>query len=74
VVLNAGANSMDFGTLREGDADGNNCVNILDFSILRSNYGQAGTNADFNQDGWVSILDFSLLRSSFATCGDIVVP
>ena len=56
--------------LREGDADSDNCVGIMGFSVLRTNFGQPGTNADFNQDGIVAIQDFSLLRGNFGVCGD----
>lgn len=43
-------------------------VNIQDFSLLSSKFGQTGTNlgrADINKDGRVSIQDFSLLSAKF---------
>ncbi|TAH34067.1 hypothetical protein EYC59_03660 [Candidatus Saccharibacteria bacterium] len=47
-------------------------VNLLDFSILASNFGKTGaaiTNAraDINGDGSVNLLDFSRLASKFGT-------
>lgn len=70
---------IDFGLLYEGDADGNNRINILDFSILATAYGkQSGQpgfdpRADFNNNGRIEILDFSLLATNYLMQGDIVV-
>ncbi|MCL4535019.1 MAG: S8 family serine peptidase [Bacteroidetes bacterium] len=67
---------LDFGTLKEGDADGDNYVNITDFSVLRSGFGLCQGNAgydprtDFNQDGCTTILDFSLLRTNFGQASE----
>jgi hypothetical protein len=72
VVLNAGSNSVDFGTLLEGDANNDNCVDIQDFSVLRTAFSPAyEARADFNQDGVVNIQDFSMLATNFNQCGDI---
>lgn len=43
-------------------------VDLLDFSLLASKYGQTGANlgrADINRDGSVTLLDFSLLASKY---------
>lgn len=75
VTLVNGLNVLDFGTLLEGDANNDNCVNITDFSILRLGFNPAyDARADFNQDGYVNITDFSLLKLNFAVCGDIMAP
>ncbi len=53
-----------------GDANGDGTVSILDFAILRANFGSnMGTfeTGDFNEDGLVSILDFAILRANFGT-------
>jgi len=72
VLLVHGTNSLDFGTLLEGDANDNNCVNITDFSILTNSFVPGyDAHADFNQDGLVNITDFSLLKGNFGQCGDI---
>ncbi|HTE21931.1 MAG TPA: Ig-like domain-containing protein [Candidatus Limnocylindria bacterium] len=45
-------------------------VNLLDFSLLASKYGQQGSGlgrADINIDGRVNLLDFSLLAAQFGT-------
>jgi dockerin type I repeat protein len=76
VGLSPGVNVLDFGTLHEGDASNDNCVTILDFSILSTTFQLCtadpgfDSRADFNQDGCVTNLDFSLLASNFQRCGD----
>jgi len=73
-TLVSGANAVSFGTLKEGDANSDNCVTIADFSILASGFFPAyEARADFNQDSYVNLADFALLRENFAVCGDIVV-
>lgn len=76
VDLTLGMNAVDFGTLREGDADGNNCVALVDFSILSTAFATcegAATfdpRADFDLDGCILLVDFSRLANNFAQCGD----
>jgi len=76
VEITLAPNSIALGTLREGDADDDDCVTITDFSLLRLTFarceGSEGFNpgADFNGDGCVNISDFSLLRMSFGECGE----
>ncbi len=51
-----------------GDANRDGTVSILDFAVLRGNFGSSGasfTSGDFNYDGTVSILDFAILRGNF---------
>jgi hypothetical protein len=74
VSLAPGANAESFGTLKEGDANDDNCVTLTDFSILATAFFPAyDLRADFNQDGYVSVVDFSMLRENFAVCGDTAV-
>lgn len=79
IVLALGSNVVDLannGALKEGDADDNNYVTIVDFSLLRASFGKcAGTagyddRTNFDQDTCVTILDFSLLRQNFGQGGD----
>ena len=76
VSIGDGTNEVNFGTLLEGDANGDNAVTILDYSILRTAYGtvrgQPGYDerADFNQDGAITILDYSLLRTNYGRAGE----
>ena len=76
IILRSGLHTIDFGTLLEGDANDDNAVTILDYSILRTAYGtvrgQPGYDerADFNQDGAITILDYSLLRTNYGRAGE----
>lgn len=71
VSLVPGTNAVSFGTLREGDANNDNCITIIDFSLLAYGFFPAyDARADFNQDGYVNIQDFSMLRENFGLCGD----
>ncbi len=76
VALVLGPNPINLGELREGDADDDNCVDLVDFSILATTYalgqGDPGFDprADFNGDGWITLLDFSLLVTNFGVCGE----
>jgi hypothetical protein len=78
VTLLEGNNTLDIGQLRGGDANGNNAVSALDFSILAGTFnlaeGNPGYNglADFNGDGQVTALDFSILASNFNVAGEEV--
>lgn len=75
LTLTAGSNAANMGTMAAGDANGDNLISSLDFSILAGSFNlgsgapgfQAG--ADFNGDGNVSSLDFSLLAGNFNTAG-----
>jgi hypothetical protein len=74
--LTSGSNNVDFGLLRQGDADDNDCVQLLDFSILAGSFAHCSGDEDFdaradmNADGCVVLMDFSLLASNFGQCGD----
>lgn len=73
--LVSGTNNINFGTLLEGDANDDNYVTVLDFSVLSASFskcqGTAGfdSRADFNVDSCITILDFSLLASNFGKVG-----
>jgi hypothetical protein len=54
-------------TTKPGDLNGDNTVNILDLSILLSNYATTNSVADINKDGTVNILDLSILLSNYGT-------
>ncbi len=62
---------VDLDTRLPGDANGDGTVSILDFAILRANFGNSDMVTfelgDFNEDGVVSILDFAILRANFGT-------
>lgn len=76
VTLNAGSNTVSLGLLKEGDANNDNKVDILDFTLWRQAFGKAvgdpayNANTDFNNDGKVDILDFTLWRQNFGQTGE----
>lgn len=76
VTLTAGNNSIDFGTLLQGDANNDNSIAILDFSILAAAFGscEGGSNyddrVDFNGDECIILTDFSLLSTNFGQSGE----
>jgi hypothetical protein len=76
VELVAGINEVRFGTLREGDANGDNRINVLDFSALASGFGKCQEEEgyrkeiDFNEDGCADEADFSLLARNFGMVGE----
>lgn len=59
------------GNACDADYDNNNDVGLLDFGALRSAFGSATGDANFNADvdsddsGDIGLLDFGLLRSQF---------
>ncbi|MCA1761930.1 MAG: hypothetical protein LC664_02875 [Flavobacteriales bacterium] len=76
VVLSAGANAANFGTITPGDLTGNNAIGIGDFSGISSAYGtdegDPGFNvlADFNCDETINIQDYSSFSSNYGSVGD----
>lgn len=69
-VGNASARSFTVSntSYRSEDINQDGKVNLLDFSLLASKFGQQGTSlgrADINADGKVNLLDFSRLASQF---------
>ncbi|MEM7801853.1 MAG: dockerin type I domain-containing protein, partial [Chloroflexota bacterium] len=76
VTLTSGSTPVNFGTLLSGDTNGDNGVNLLDFSILSVTFNLAegdlgyDSRADFNGDGEVTALDFSILASNFNVTGE----
>ncbi len=75
VSLGSAPALVNFGLLREGDANGDNTVTIQDFSLVRQSFGLCrgsggyDERANFNGDSCIGILDFSLLRDNFGLAG-----
>jgi hypothetical protein len=76
VGLAEGVNTATVPELRAGDANGDNFITALDFSILAGTFNLPSTDpgfdirADYNGDGFITALDFSLLASNFNTAGE----
>lgn len=66
---------LDMGVMRVGDADDNNIVNSVDFTIVRLSFGRGigqpgyDDRGNFNCDTIVTISDFNLLRANFGQGG-----
>jgi hypothetical protein len=60
VFLGVGTTPRASGTSRS-DINGDNKVNLVDFSILLSNWGTATAASDLNSDGTVNLADFSIM-------------
>jgi uncharacterized repeat protein (TIGR03803 family) len=76
VVVGDGAVTGMSATLLPGDINGDNVVDIQDFSLLAAAYGSNSSssnwnpNADLNCDGVVNIEDFALLAADYGLSGD----
>ena len=59
------------GAPREGDADQDGEVDLVDFNILKSNFGRNDatgfSDGDFNDDSSVDLVDFNLLKVNFGS-------
>lgn len=55
-----------------GDADGDGAVNLIDFNILKSNFGRGDSDwfhGDFDADGTAALSDFNILKANFGATG-----
>lgn len=75
-TFGSGLKTINFGTLKEGDANGDNTVDELDFSLLLNSFYKAlgdpgfDIRTDFNDDSLVDEFDFSLLLNSYYQIGE----
>ncbi|MGA2324063.1 MAG: DUF2341 domain-containing protein [Sedimentisphaerales bacterium] len=53
-----------------GDLNGSNSVNIMDYSILKSNWYTTNALADITGDGVVNLLDYAIMKDNFLKVGD----
>jgi len=73
VILDLGPNFVHMGVLQEGDATGDNLVDIDDFGYIKVYFGTNYPPADFNQDRVVDIDDFGLLKLNFGEYGAVLI-
>lgn len=73
LVLGPGLNLVHMGTLRSGDLNGDEVIDILDFSLFRTRFGGPDGAADLNNSGFVDIVDFSVFRANFGQSGPVVL-
>lgn len=73
-LTGTGVTNLGF-SLRNGDVNGDNSVNLADFLFLRAAFGTSSgspnwnPNADLNGDGSVNVADFVILRANFGQSG-----
>jgi hypothetical protein len=73
LTVGGGTSNQEMGTLRAGDANNDNLISSVDFSILRAGFGTSNDlRGDFNRDGLVSSADFTLLRNNFGQGGAVL--
>jgi hypothetical protein len=85
VVVGGGSTTMDVGTttLRGGDVNGDNAINILDIGTIISKFGKTGfavksasanctvqdESTDINDDGLVNISDLAIAAGNWGSTG-----
>ncbi len=75
ITVTSSPNSVHMGVVHTGDANGDNRVSLLDFSLLAQAFGTSqgapGYNpaVDFNGNTVIDLLDFSALASNYGTSG-----
>jgi hypothetical protein len=75
-ILAGETTSVDFGTLREGDATNDDAIQLADYAALFFAYGSTpidvnwNDNCDFNRNGAVDLGDYALLYSNYGQTGD----
>lgn len=68
-ITNAGATNLNF-SLKNGDINGDNAIDIGDYSILSTQFNTAGPEADITGDENVDIGDYSILSANYNQFGD----
>jgi hypothetical protein len=74
------AETLQFDSFDEGDANGDDVVDAADDALLQASMGRASgepgfdARVDFDRDGVISILDFSLLSRSYSLQGPVQEP
>lgn len=64
-----GVNSL-YTVLTNGDADGDNQINLFDYVVLDSHFGTADDMADLNGDGTVNLFDYVIIDQNFGAQAD----
>lgn len=73
-------NPVEFGTLREGDVDNNDVIDINDSELLADAQGSVPGDAnwddrcDFNRNGAVDLQDYALMYTNFGQVGECGSP
>lgn len=70
VVVGPTTTGVDF-TLRNGDADGNNSVDLADLNSVLTYFGNAGGAGDLTWNGSVDLVDLNIVLTNFGLQGDL---
>lgn len=79
VTLEPGDNTLEFPALRGGDSNGDNQVNLNDFSLLLGAYNTDADQPDFNSmadfdfSQRINIIDFTILLSNYNQAGESIL-
>lgn len=67
ITVNTVSASSNPSGRKPGDVDGNNIVDVFDYTILLTDYGKSGTNlrGDLNGDGKIDIFDYNSVLTGF---------
>ena len=74
-LTGAPVTNVEMGTMRAGDANNDNLVNVQDFNILKNTLGKAcgdvgyDDRADFTGDCLVNVQDFNQQKNNFGSSG-----
>ncbi len=68
-VVVDGVNSINT-ILTNGDADGNNQINLFDFVVIDSKFNTSDVMADLDGDGQVNLFDYVIIDTTFGAQGD----
>jgi C1A family cysteine protease len=80
VMVSGAATPVNFGILREGDADNDDAISLADYALLYAAYGSApgdanwNDNCDFNRNEAVDLGDYALLYANYGQVGDCYSP
>jgi hypothetical protein len=74
-VTGASVTNAEMGLMKVGDANNDNVVNVLDFTLLKAGFGKSlgdpgyDARTDFNGDSIVNVSDFTLMKNNFGLGG-----
>jgi hypothetical protein len=75
LTFSGGTLNLEMGTLKGGDANNSNVIDILDFNLLRPAFGTSNNPfTDFDESGMTNSADFNIQRGNFGLLGTGTCP
>ena len=69
-LAGAAQTNVEMGLQLAADANNDNLISVLDFNILKTQFGTSGhVRSDFTNDNVVNVLDFNLMKGNFSLSG-----